>query len=1194
MTFVGASIDQLQIDVNAQAVRANDALDKLANKLDRLQDSLGRLNVSNLTSLANGVQRFGTAMQTMNTVKTADFTRLAKNIEKLSVIDADRLNQASTSIHHFVNSLGNLKNLQVSDTANQIAQLAKGIAQLGYKSSTQAIANIPKLAVAMRQLMQILSNAPKVSQNLIDMTNALANLSRTGASSGRAANSSGRGLNTYTSATSRATKGTFSLASAIGKLYATYWMLFRVFGKIKEAINISSSLTEVQNVVDVTFGKYASLVDKMSESSIVDFGMSELTVKQISSRFQAMGTAMGFAQGKMADMSINLTKLAADMASFYNVEQADVAEDLESIFTGQTRPLRTYGLDLTQATLQEWAMKQGLDANIQSMSQAEKALLRYQYVLANTGAAQGDFTRTADTWANQVRILKQNFQALGAVIGGTFINALKPMVKALNNAMTHIIAFAKTISNALGKIFGWTYEEGGGGIANDFESAADSTDDIAGGLSDAEKAAKKLKTHLLGIDELNVVEPDTVENGSGSGGSGGAGTGGAGADGGQWVKTDSIFKNFESEIDTLEKLGNAIRDSLIKAMESIDWNAVYEKARGFGSGLANFLNGLLDYDKEGRTLFGEIGKTLANTLNTVVYSAQSFLTDFDFYQLGVNLGDGLNRFFENFDFTALADSLNRFVDGLEDALVGFLRTLDFQNIISNIDGFLSELELDTVAVIIGAFVIKGNVKKLLGIALSKNIIGGITLENVPLLFKSFAIPGTPAFDVIGNQILMWIENSIAEILPQWAQDMLGNIVLGMSMGGLAGSAIPGIGTLAGLIIGGLSGAFLTEVNGSNLLEKLLEPIFNFDRTTEIFNRMKKHFQEGGWNIVLGIGEGILGALSFLTEPITGLFDFFINTFCDIFGIHSPAESTKPLGENIFLGILEGFVNSFDLFTETFTQFWEGYVVPWFTAEKWLELYDTIKTSLETKWGEVEEWWSGTAIVSWWEEDVKPWFKLEKWLELLDTIKTSFKTKWDETAGQWAIDVKLWWEKHVAPWFTKERWLKLGENLKNGIYDGFKGIANKVVGILNNVISALESMINNAISGLNNLLSKISSSKLGEFVGFNFHIGNVSFGRIPAFEIGGFPEDGLFMANSTELVGKFTNGKTAVANNAQIIEGIRSGVESAIVTVITPYLSDIARNTRETADKDLSVNIGDREIYRASERGRAETGYEIII
>ena len=698
-------IDDLQIRIQGDAVKANDAIDKLIGKLDRLSTALSGLNGKNLSSLSTGVTRLSGAMTAMNNVKTADFTRLATNITKLANLDSGRIGQAAGAMHQFVNSLESLNNAKISYKAQQIAELSKGIAKLGYKSSTKAIENIPQLAQGMAHLMTTLSKAPKVSQNLIDMTNALAKLSRTGSSSGKAANSLSSALNKYTASTTRAKKGTFSLASAIGKLYATYWLLFRAFGKIKDAIDISSQLTEVQNVVDVTFGKYSSLVDKMSEISINEFGMSELTVKQVASRFQAMGTAMGFAQGEMADLSIELTKLTADMASFYNVEQDAVAEDLAAIFTGQTRPLRQYGIDLTQATLQEWALKQGMDANIKSMSQAEKTMLRYQYVLANTGAAQGDFLRTVDTWANQTRILKQNFQQLGAVIGGTFINALKPMVKALNSAMSHIIAFAKTVSNALGKIFGWTYEEGGGGIANDMEYAADSSEDLAGGLSNAEKNAKKLKSHLLGIDELNVLEPDTGDSSSGSGG-GAGGTGGASADGGQWVKTDSILKNFESEIDTLEKLGNTIRDSLIKAMESIDWQSVYEKARGFGSGLAEFLNGLLDYDKEGRTLFGEIGKTLANTLNTVVYAAQSFLTDFDFYQFGVNLADGINRFFENFDFVALADSLNKFVDGLKETLKGAIETIELVDIYNKITEFLEELEIDTIGIIISGLILK--------------------------------------------------------------------------------------------------------------------------------------------------------------------------------------------------------------------------------------------------------------------------------------------------------------------------------------------------------------------------------------------------------------------------------------------------------------------------------------------------------
>ena len=716
-------IDDLQIRIQGDSVRAGDAIDRLVGKLDRLTTSLGTLNSnSSLSSLSNGVQRLSSAMISMNNVKTADFTRLAKNIERLAMLDSSKINQAAGSVHQFANALNGLQAANMTTATQQIADLAKGIAQLGYKSSTKAITNIPQLATAMSQLMATLSKAPKVSQNLIDMTNALAKLARTGAASGSAARSLSTALNGYTKSTSRATKGTWSLASAIGKLYATYWMLFRAFRLVGKAIDISSSLTEVQNVVDVTFGDMAKKVEKFSETSIEQFGMSELSVKKYASTFQAMGSAMGIDSAligsaneflnkqtngyaglsdSMADVSLNLTKLTADMASFYNVEQKDVADDLASVFTGSTRPLRQYGLDLTEATLKEWALKQGLDANIDSMSQAEKTMLRYQYVLANTGAAQGDFARTADTWANQVRILKQNFEQLGAVVGGTFINMLKPLIKALNAAMSHIIAFAKVVSNALGKIFGWTYEESGGGIAQDMEDAAGASDNIAGGMSDAEKAAKKLKTHLLSIDELNVLEPDDGSGASGSGGGSGGGSAGGGASGGQWTKGESMFKQFESEIDTLYELGEKIGETLTKAMDSINWKKIYKKAEGFGRGLAQFLNGLISPE-----LFGAVGRTIASSLNTAIYAALSFAKTFNFHEFGVSLATAVNEFFRTFDFKSLAESINEWVDGIWETINTFIKELSWEDIFNGVGTFLGDLDLGTITGVIGLLTIK--------------------------------------------------------------------------------------------------------------------------------------------------------------------------------------------------------------------------------------------------------------------------------------------------------------------------------------------------------------------------------------------------------------------------------------------------------------------------------------------------------
>lgn len=387
-------LETLEVKIQAQARQANGQIDALITRLGKLSSSLQSIDSSGINRLATGVNRLSNSMSAMRSVDSRSFSTLARNIKTLSNIDTGKINAAAGAMRQISKSVSSFSGM--SKSVQGLSELAGGIKQLGYTSSTKAIENIPKLAVAMRQLMSELSKAPSVSRNIIDMTNALAKLSRTGGAAGTAARSITSSFGGFTSGASVATKKSFSLASAIGKLYASYFLLFRGFGKIRDAIDISSSLTEVENVVRTVFGKYESLVNDFAANSIQKFGMSELSVKQFASRFQAMGVAMGFSQGKMTDMSINLTKLTADMASFYDVAQSDVAEDLESIFTGQTRPLRTYGLDLTQATLKEWALTQGIEANFKTMTQAEKAMLRYQYVMANTSAAQGDFARTAD------------------------------------------------------------------------------------------------------------------------------------------------------------------------------------------------------------------------------------------------------------------------------------------------------------------------------------------------------------------------------------------------------------------------------------------------------------------------------------------------------------------------------------------------------------------------------------------------------------------------------------------------------------------------------------------------------------------------------------------------------------------------------------------------------------------------------
>lgn len=692
-----------------------DGLVSLVNSISRLGGKKAQEAAQSLPFLSYELQSFITGMNSLGSV-TFDFTGMESLLSSISRLGGKKAGEAVTNLEplrtrlvDFVTGLNDIGSIKF-DLAS-LSELVSSITKLGGKAAANAVPNIQALGKSLKELMTTLSTTPQVSQNLIHMTQALASLASNGGKVTSASRGLVSGLNGFGNAAKSNSKHAFSLASAIGKVYATYWMLFRAMGVFKKAINISSDLTEVQNVVDVTFGDMADKVDELASHSIGDFGMSELTVKKVSSRFQAMGVAMGI-QGKavqnasefmsqfdtaygktassMADMSLELTKLTADMASFYNLSQEDVAEKLESIFTGQTRPLRSLGLDLSQATLQEWAMRNGLDANVKTMSQAEKTMLRYQYVLANTRHVVGDYIRTADTWHNSTTRLMQSFQQLGKVIGSTLINAFKPLVRALNSVMGAVISFAETIANALGAIFGWTMEMGSGGITNDLEDDFEGIEDATGGAADN---TKKMGDNLQAFDKLNIIKSANDNDGGGGSGDGAGAANGAQAN---LVKADSLLEKYKSEINSLLELGEYINKTLTDAMSNIDWESVYEKARGFGSGLADFLNGLIS-----PKLFGGLGKTIAGALNTALHGLDSFGTTFNWESFGLSIAEGINKFFKTFDFGLLARTFNTWAKGILDTAITGLRNVDWFKIGQKIGEFISDIDFVGIALKIG-------------------------------------------------------------------------------------------------------------------------------------------------------------------------------------------------------------------------------------------------------------------------------------------------------------------------------------------------------------------------------------------------------------------------------------------------------------------------------------------------------------
>jgi len=654
-----------------------------------------------LSSIANGLKAFnGFNGALPNLEGMAEFV---KGIGKLSGKKVQASVSSFPALAKGLQQLQELADIRLPNVEN-ITNFANALNLLGRKKVQDATKNIPQLTKALKEMIQTLNASPSAIKNAGNLANGLANLASQGGKLNtmtRNMASSRNGMSRLGGIFNRQAKSGRGLASVIGKVYATYWMLFRAFGLLKKSIDISADVTEVQNVVDKTFGDYKNLVEEMAKTSIPDFGMSELTVKDVSSRFQAMGKAMGIynAQVKsaheylaknnalykgsgnaMADMSINLTKLTGDLASFYNVEQDVVSEKLSSIFTGQTRPLRAFGMDLTEATLKEWALNNGMNANIKTMSQAEKTMLRYQYVMSRSKDIMGDFADTSNSWANQVRMLKQNFQQLGTVIGSGLIQALKPALRGMNSFLQKVISFAQMVVNALGKIFGWKLEMSAGAISDDLgvsEDAvgglADNAGNAANGLGDAAKNAKDLKEQLMSFDKLNVITTpkDSAGGGNGGGGGGsgsGGGGGGTGADSGDVsAKLKRTQGLFESEIDNLEELGQAIADALSNAMENIDWDKIYEKARGFGTGLADFMNGLFT-GTSGERLFKNLGSTVAGAVNTVFNAGDAFASKFKFGAFGKALATGIKSFLKDWDAGLTGKTFGKFVGGLANTL----------------------------------------------------------------------------------------------------------------------------------------------------------------------------------------------------------------------------------------------------------------------------------------------------------------------------------------------------------------------------------------------------------------------------------------------------------------------------------------------------------------------------------------------
>lgn len=198
------------------------------------------------------------------------------------------------------------------------------------------------------------------------------------------------------------------------------------------SIKLASDLEEVQNVVDVTFGSNSEIINSWAKDAASAFGMSELQAKKFNGTMGAMLKSMGLSDKQVLDLSTSMTGLAGDFASFYNLEHEEAFDKIRSGISGETEPLKQLGINMSVANLEAFALTQGINKQWKEMSQAEQALLRYNYLMSVSSDAQGDFARTSDSLANQMRIAKLNMQSLSADIGKLLLPIAQEAMKSFN------------------------------------------------------------------------------------------------------------------------------------------------------------------------------------------------------------------------------------------------------------------------------------------------------------------------------------------------------------------------------------------------------------------------------------------------------------------------------------------------------------------------------------------------------------------------------------------------------------------------------------------------------------------------------------------------------------------------------------------------------------------------------------------
>lgn len=558
-----ATIDELQIEIESDGADAAQALEKLQQTLERLVAPVQALTTGNgLNKLTKQLEKLTEAGRAISSLSGLDnVTQAANALKSLDTLTGapkvnsyvnaiNKLSQASgavqaiaafpdvsaqlSSLTNALNSLRSIQDIRLTPLINSLSRLPAVV---------QAINSMPAIdtsriemlnsamaafrtenATAIRQLANALNRLPTVAQriNQIDFTqfsNSIRQLTTTLEPLMQRAENAAQGLTALAqvmqaaSRQSNSSGGFGGLGGTLGTLSTKSLLSWASLLKLKKVLgdcfNVSARYVENLNLFNVTMGKSASSAFEFAEAVNAALGVDTSDWIRYQGFFQSVGKGFGVVSEKADLMSKNLTQLAYDISSFYNISTEEAYNKVQSGFAGELEPLRRLGFALDEATLKQLAYSKGITQTYESMTQAQKAQLRYVSIMeqAQNIGVTGDMSRTIDTASNGVRVLEARIQQFTRALG----NMLMPVLSALLPYFTAFVQVLTEAANGIANFLGFELPK------IDLSGVSNGYDDIAGAADSATAATEKFKGSLAGVDQLNIIGSHTDKSGSGTG-----------------------------------------------------------------------------------------------------------------------------------------------------------------------------------------------------------------------------------------------------------------------------------------------------------------------------------------------------------------------------------------------------------------------------------------------------------------------------------------------------------------------------------------------------------------------------------------------------------------------------------------------------------------------------------------------------